>query len=569
MKVAISKRFCAILAFLIAVSVLSSCGRSQQLVQGTKGGTLRILSSTSHINHLDPQRNYSREDLAFASGFLTRTLTQYRVTPDAAKAGELVADLGTDLGVHSQDAKSWTFTIRDGIKWQDGSVVTCADVKYGVSRSFATNVITGGPYYAVAMLDIPITKEGTSKYRGPYVKDAAGQRLFDKAVACDGNKITFNLANPSLDFNYIVSLSAFAPVPKARDKRAKYDFAVQSTGPYQIKSYVKKSKLVLVRNPNWDPLTDSIRSAFPDRIEYEFSVPRNVIATRLMKSAGADAYAVSAEPILSSKVGEIFSDQQFAKRRFNGPSGSVSYYAINTLKVPNELHRKAIQAAFPREGIRKNAGGLYSGDYADGLLSPSLAKDFASTNLWTGLLGEAIAPTGNPALAKQLITKSRVKFPNPLILDYVKSPAADRNVAAVVSTLAKAGIVVKPRGVSATGYYQNVLNLKIQGGITPFEWTADWPNASTVLPDLVGGGGFDLSHYTEKSWLETFANVAASSDRGDQAKGWKSLNSKAVDLGLVVPVTLNLQQRLVGAKVQGAYLWAAYDSWPYATLSTQ
>ncbi len=62
--------------------------------------------------------------------------------------------MATDLGTPNEDATSWAFTLRDGVSFEDGTPVTCADVKYGVSRTFATDIITDGPSYAISYLDI-------------------------------------------------------------------------------------------------------------------------------------------------------------------------------------------------------------------------------------------------------------------------------------------------------------------------------------------------------------------------------------------------------------------------------
>ena len=100
--------------------------------------------------------------------------------------------MATDTGTHNAAATQWSFTLRDGVTWQDGSPVTCEDVKYGVSRTFATDVINQGPTYAIAYLDIPYEADGkTSRYKGPYA--GTGQTLFDQAVSCHGKTITFNL----------------------------------------------------------------------------------------------------------------------------------------------------------------------------------------------------------------------------------------------------------------------------------------------------------------------------------------------------------------------------------------
>ena len=58
-------------------------------------------------------------------------------------------DLATDTGQSNEDATEWSFTLKDGPKWQDGKPVTCEDLKYGMSRTFATDVITGGPNYII------------------------------------------------------------------------------------------------------------------------------------------------------------------------------------------------------------------------------------------------------------------------------------------------------------------------------------------------------------------------------------------------------------------------------------
>ena len=90
----------------------------------TPGGTIYSLSSAEQIKHLDPQRNYTDEDLAFASAYSHRTLTAYKYSDDEETAGQLVGDLATDTGTSEQDGKVWKFTLRDGVKWEGGSAVT-------------------------------------------------------------------------------------------------------------------------------------------------------------------------------------------------------------------------------------------------------------------------------------------------------------------------------------------------------------------------------------------------------------------------------------------------------------
>ena len=189
-----------------SASTSQPSGSTSAATAGVKGGTLTMLTNASQIQDLDPQRNYTGEDLAFASAYLTRRLETYQMSTDASKANSIIPDMATDTGTSSNGAKTWTFTLKDGIKWQDGSPVTCADIKYGVSRTFATDIIVGGPTYASQYLDIPTAKDGSSIYKGPYdtkADNTAGIAAFDKAVTCstDNKTITFNLKQPVGDFH--------------------------------------------------------------------------------------------------------------------------------------------------------------------------------------------------------------------------------------------------------------------------------------------------------------------------------------------------------------------------------
>ena len=128
-----------------------------------KGGTLTFLTLADQTQHIDPQRIYTGEDLAWTGAYLFRSLTAYKISTDEKEANTLVPDLATDTGTPNEDATSWQFTVRDGATWEDGSPVTCEDVKYGVSRTFATDLIVDGPQYAVV---VPRHPEGQGRCLG-------------------------------------------------------------------------------------------------------------------------------------------------------------------------------------------------------------------------------------------------------------------------------------------------------------------------------------------------------------------------------------------------------------------
>jgi peptide/nickel transport system substrate-binding protein len=538
-----------------------------------KGGTLTFLSLAKQIQHLDPQRNYTGEDLAFAGGYLQRSLTAYKLSTDGDTANSIIGDLATDTGKATDGAKTWSFTLRDGLKFEDGTPITCEDVKYGVSRVFATKIITDGPQYPVSMLDIPKDKDGNSIYPGPYTQNAAGQAAFDKAVECSADKktITFHLNKPVGDFNYTTTLLSFSPVPKAKDTGEKYDDHPISSGPYKIQEYTKGTQLVLVRNPNWS--NDDYRPALPDQIVYKFGLDAAVIDQRMIQDSGPDQQAISVDAIEPSSLATVFNDDRFKSRRVNDLDPYVRYLAINTKKVPDLKQRIALAAALNRAELRTIAGGSFAGDLADGVIKPNLSKDYAPTGMWDGLLGQKIPDTGDPAFAKKMIAESG-KPMKTIQFDYPQTPTNDKVAAAIVSSLGKAGITVKPNPIEAGQYYGIVFDPNKAGDLINAGWGPDWANASTVIPELfTPSGGFNLSEANDADFNAKSDAAKAMTDRDKQAEQWKALDKQAMANVWVIPTRFGRAQRLAGSKIGSAsgdnghvYFWAPYGSWPYADL---
>ena len=107
----------------------------------TAGGKISYLTNAEQFDKIDPQRIYTGEDLAFFSGTIFRTLTAYKFSKDATEGTSIVPDLATDTGRQTNSGKTWEFTLRDGVAFETGDPITCADIKYGVSRTFATDII--------------------------------------------------------------------------------------------------------------------------------------------------------------------------------------------------------------------------------------------------------------------------------------------------------------------------------------------------------------------------------------------------------------------------------------------
>jgi peptide/nickel transport system substrate-binding protein len=558
-----------------------------------KGGTAFIMMTTATANSdkftdIDPQRIYIGEDEAFFGATLQQNLTGYKYTPDAKEGTQLVPDAATDTGTPSDGGKTWSFTLRDGLKWQDGSAVKCEDYKYGVSRTFAIDIIVNGPQYAIQYLDIPTNDDGTSKYPGPYKATPDQQALYDKAVVCEGNKITFHLKQALADFNYTVTIGMGA-VPNPTDHPGvdtgeQYTNKPWSDGPYMIDSYTPGTggNLTLVRNPNWggEAADGGYRGAYPDKWVVNFAIDATIGDGRLMTPSGDDSFTLGYGNVQPQNFTTVFKDNlhaadAYAGRAFSDFDPYVAYWWININKVKNVKIRQAIGAAIDREAIRATSGGDFYGTAGDGLIKPNLGPDYAKTGWETDLFGEPIGPNGNVDLAKKLISESGEAAPA-LTYDYGKSDPGDKRAAIIKSSLEKAGFKITLNPIQS-GYYATIGDPKLQHDFGTSGWGADWPNASTVIgPLLTGATKFNnASDYpgvtkdNNPDWYKAFDAAISETDRAQQSLKWQAMNKEAAQKAWIIPNAFTLTQVMAGDKItttQGLYKWPAYGSWPYGQI---
>jgi len=133
------KRVFAATAAVALAAGLAACGGSSdgssnpgnsEPTSDAKGGDLLYYLYTP-IEHLDPQRVYVGRDITNLSRTVYRTLVSFPISDDPDTANTPVADLATDTGTSTEGGKVWSFTVKDGVKWEDGQPVTCEDFKYG------------------------------------------------------------------------------------------------------------------------------------------------------------------------------------------------------------------------------------------------------------------------------------------------------------------------------------------------------------------------------------------------------------------------------------------------------
>ena len=539
----------------VAASACQTADAANKANLPKPGGTLNVILSVP-IAHLDPQQISTATDYNIARLF-TRTLTTYRAAPGAA-GSQIVPDLATDTGRPSQNNTVWDFTLKDGVKWQDGSPITCDQVKYGVERSYSSLLQDGLKYTKQYLVD------NAGGYQGPY---ASGPTDDLKSVVCVSTKtIQFHLKQPVGDFGYAVSTPTFAPVPPSIEgkDRLGYDNQPFSDGPYKIQPGATHEKMTLVRNNFWDPATDPIRHQYPDRIDISVNDNTPEVTNNLIQSQGQYQYSINIDAdVAPNFVQQVLNDPALSARVVTGPAAIIRYFAINTRRITDVNCRKALVYAFNKRRYLRAMGGSAFGDIATTMIPPGLAahQDF---DLYNSLAN----PEGNPDQAQQLVAGEKGKCPTSIRVAFPDNPAIRARVATLVDAYQAAGIGVVLVPLAPGTYFStgignphNTYDLMYAG------WVPDFPNGSAVIPPLFDGrqiptsgdsGNLNFSLLDDPDINALIDQAFAESDLTKQYRLWGQLDQKIAELAPTIPVIYQKPLRMEGTKVRGAYISPAF-----------
>ncbi|WP_308297163.1 MULTISPECIES: ABC transporter substrate-binding protein [unclassified Streptomyces] len=496
-----------------------------------KGGTVTYEHSDVP-DSLDPGNTYYGWVQNF-SRLYARALTTFK--PAAGKEGlEVVPDLAESLGTPSDDAKTWTYKLRKGLKYQDGTPITSKDVKYAILRSnFAPEALSNGPTYFKAYL------EGGDKYKGPY-KDKSADGL--KSIETpDDNTIVFKLKQPFADFDYLATFSQTAPVPQSKDTGAKYVQNIVSSGPYQFQSYEEGRGATLVRNKNWDPKTDPIRKALPDKISVKFKVnPVTVDNDLLSDKITGDLAGTGVQPQTQPKVLQ----GKYASQTDSSYAGATQYIALNVNVAPfDNIHcRKAVQWGLDKQSVLDAMGGSPKGDVATTLLPPSV-------NGYTKFDTYATeGHKGNVAKAKEeLKACGKPNGFNTILTARSDRPAEVAQATAVQASLKKIGINIEIKQFPSGKYFSNFAGVpsyvhEHKLGMLSMAWGADWPTGFGFLDQVVNGsaikpsGGTNLSELNDPAINKALKDAIGNTDDAARTKAWGDIDKMVLDNASVVPV---------------------------------
>jgi peptide/nickel transport system substrate-binding protein len=576
-------------AFLACVAVLalalggcgggSGSGSSQASAGGfgtglpvagqKRGGTLNLLGAEG-FSHMDPGQVYGQLDYMIA--FATQRALYYFKPGDPKTE---VPDLAEGPPVVSADNRTVTVKLKRGIRYGTngqtsitGKEVTAADVKYAFERGLNPNV--GNGYEAVYF---PIV--GADKAKGGPL---AG------ITTPDAQTIVFKLTKPfGATTSRALVMPLTMPVPKsyagAGDQKTPNTYESKPetqafTGPYMISDYQPDKTITLVRNPQWDPKTDT-RPAYLDRITWTLNVDANVSGRQIFSSPGlANGDTPSAGAV------KRFATQAKDRIVFT-PSGN-RYVAVNTQRKPfSDVNvRKALAAALDRRAMLLARGGSLVGEVATHFLPPTI-PGYAEAGGAKGTGADYLAnPEGDAAVAAKYMKlagfpSGKANGEKVVMLGSSDSPAKE-TAEITRDAIASLGfdVTLRPldQGTLYSKYCQVESELKKIDICGAAGWIPDFSDPFAMLTATFSGASITPTNNPNPSLLDD-PQINAAMDKGAQindpaerARAWGAIDRQLVEKASAIPFDFDTPPNIVSSNVQGVIAqWNA--AWDLAYMS--
>ena len=239
----------------------------------------------------------------------------------------------------SPDGLTWTFTMRDGLKWSDGTELNAKDFEYTFKRIADTNV--AAPYAETVIGMIEGYKDAN---------DSKNPEKLNVKASEDGKTLTIKLAYPCSYFDKIVAFGTMSPVQKATVEKNGDSWATKPetyvcNGPYTITEWTPSEKIVCKKNENYKGGWDSSK------------IVNDKLTFLLLEDSSASYTAYTggtAQLIKDVPTEEIPTLKKDKKDEFNvDPILGTYYLSMNLNKAPfnNKNVRKALSLAIDRDYV--------------------------------------------------------------------------------------------------------------------------------------------------------------------------------------------------------------------------
>ncbi len=527
-----------------------------------KGGIIKI-ADESAPDSTDPGDTYYGNMWDFVRTY-TRALTMFKDEPGTA-SNELVGDLAEGLGTASDGAKTWTYKLRKGVKFEDGTEVHAQDVKYGITRSIDKEILPDGPTYFDDMLNWPAGYKGAFKSKGVDPKSAI--------ETPDDYTIVFHLKKAFAGFDYVLMTPQGAPVPEKADKGAKYKEHVVSSGPYMFSDYKDGKSFTLKRNPNWDPATDPNRKALADGYEVTLNVDAEDIDNRLI--AGTVDIAFAGTGVTTATQSRVLSDPALKARADNPTLSRTWYTSINPTVKPfdNIECRKAIMWGMDQTAYQTAYGGEFSGGQLATSMMPPIIPGYQQFDLYP-------TPDRKGDLNKAKESLAKCGQPNGFsttMIYRIERPKEKATAEAFQQVLGKIGIKLTLKGFPKKDYFStyagNPKFVREHGiGLATNGWGADWNDGfgflsqitdSRVIRETGGSSNTSVRIPDVDKWLDEAQNEL---DTKKREAYWPQIDKRVMEEAVVYPGVWAKSLLLRGSNLTNVFVNDQVGMYDYLAL---
>ncbi|MER9633706.1 ABC transporter substrate-binding protein [Mesorhizobium sp. M0228] len=490
-----------------------------------QGGAITI-TYKDDVATLDPAIGYDWQNWSMIKslfdGLMDYEPGTTNLRPDLAESYEIASD-----------GKTFTFKLRQGVKFHNGREMTADDVKYSLDR-----------------LTNPKTQSPGAGFFGSikgYDDVAAGKaESLAGITVVDPYTIKFELTRPDATFLHVMAINFSHVVPKEEVEKYGADFGKHpvGTGAFKLAEWTLGQRVVFERNPDyWHKDLPHL-----DKITFEIGQEPIVALLRLQKGE----IDVPGDGIPPAKFQEVMADPEQKARVVEGGQLHTGYITMNTTMAPfdNLKVRQAVNMAINKDRIVQLINNRAVP--ANQPLPPSMPgydKEFKGYPYDVAKAKALLAEAGHPGgFDTQLFAMNT--DPNPRIAQAIQQDLAAVGIKASIQSLAQANVI-------AAGGDKAGAPMIWSGGMA---WIADFPDPSNFYGPILGcagavPGGWNWSWYCNKE-LDAKAAEADSivdpAKAGERAKMWSEIYGKIMEDAPWAPVFNEQRFTMKSTRMGGA-----------------
>lgn len=443
----------------------------------------------------------------------------------------------------SEDGKTYTFHLRDGLKWSDGTPITTEDFVWSWKRAVDPTTASDYAYMFECI-------EG-------YDKASAGELDALAVKAIDEKTLEVKLIAATPYFLELTAFPTFSPVQKATvdangEKWALSPETYIGNGPYKMTEWVKGSHMTYVKNENyWN-----VEALGPDTIK--FALIEDDVA---QLSAFQNGTILFADAMPND---EIDAWKEKAEFHLNGQLGTY-YVSYQTQKAPldNPKVRQALTLAIDREWIVTNIG--KSGQQPAGAFVPTGLTDADPTKEFRTVGGDYYDPMdyeGNLEKAKALLAEAGYPEGKGLpTIEYLYNEGTGHQQIgeALQNMWSKLGVNVE----LVSQEWATFLNTRKNGeyNIARNGWLGDYNDPISFLDMWITGGGNNDAQWSNAKYDELIAKIKASSDREERMKLMHEAEDIIFEEWMLCPIYYYVDLYLQAQNLEG--VWASPLGYKY------